>query len=123
MVLACVALMISSTIGGFSQNVATYVVAAVALGGYFALSSGTVDSIVYDTVLEETGSRELYETWIGRCRGASSASGVEVTRAIHDDRRRVLDRPGTKSGRAGSGSRRSSSLARPLQRLKGQGWR
>ena len=26
------------------------------------LSSGTVDSIVYDTVLEETGSSELYET-------------------------------------------------------------
>ena len=66
MVLACVALLVSSTIGGLSQSVATYVVAAVALGGYFALSSGTVDDIVYDMVLEETGSSELYETWIGR---------------------------------------------------------
>ena len=50
MVLACVALLVSSTIGGLSQSVATYVVAAVALGGYFALSSGTVDAIVYDMV-------------------------------------------------------------------------
>jgi hypothetical protein len=79
MVLACVALLVSSTIGGLSQSVATYVVAAVAavaavaLGGYFALSSGTVGSIVYDTVLEETGSSELYETWIGRVEWWSAA--------------------------------------------------
>ena len=32
------------------------------LGVYFALSSGTVDSVVYDTVLEETGRSDLYET-------------------------------------------------------------
>jgi hypothetical protein len=65
---------------GLSQSVATYVVAAVALGGYFALSSGTVDSIVYDTVLEGTGSSELYEAWIGRVRmvecGAFVASAL-----------------------------------------------
>jgi hypothetical protein len=76
MVLACVALLVSSTIGGLSQSVATYVIAAVALGGYFALSSGTVDSIVYDTVLEETGSSERYETWIGRVRMVESAAFV-----------------------------------------------
>jgi hypothetical protein len=76
MVLACVALLVSSTIGGLSYTVATYVVAAVALGGYFALSSGTVDSIVYDTVLEETGSSELYETWIGRVRMVESGAFV-----------------------------------------------
>ena len=78
MVLACVALLVSSTIGGLSQSVATYVVAAVALGGYFALSSGTVDSIVYDTVLEETGSSELYETWIGRVRITGSSAAREI---------------------------------------------
>ncbi len=76
MVLACVALLVSSTIGGLSQSVATYVVAAVTLGGYFALSSGTVDSIVDDTVLEETGSSELYETWIGRVRRVESGAFV-----------------------------------------------
>ena len=51
----------------------TYVVAALVLGVYFALSSGTVDSIVYDTVLEETGSSDLYERWIGRVRIVESA--------------------------------------------------
>jgi predicted MFS family arabinose efflux permease len=76
MVLACVALLASSVIGGLSRNVATYVVAAMVLGAYFALSSGTVDSVVYDTVLEETGSSELYEKWIGRVRMVESGAFV-----------------------------------------------
>jgi hypothetical protein len=71
-----VALMISSLVGGLSQNVIAYVVAAMILGVYFAFSSGTVDSIVYDTVVEQTGSNELYETWIGRTRAVESAAFV-----------------------------------------------
>jgi MFS family permease len=66
MVCASIALIASSLLGGLSANVATYVVAAMLLGAYFALNSGTVDSIVYDVVLEETGSSDVYETWIGR---------------------------------------------------------
>jgi MFS family permease len=76
MILACLALMASSLVGGLSSNVITYVVAAMILGIYFALSSGTVDSIVYDTVLEETSSSELYERWIGRVRTVESAALV-----------------------------------------------
>src|SRR5215203_6870860 len=76
MILGCLALMISTLIGGLSQNVLSYVIAAMVLGIYFAFSSGTVDSIVYDTVLEETGSNELYETWIGRVRAVESAAFV-----------------------------------------------
>ena len=76
MILGCVALMISSLIGGLSYNVIAYVIAAMVLGIYFAFSSGTVDSIVYDTVLEETGSNELYETSIGRIRAVESAGFV-----------------------------------------------
>jgi len=76
MILGCLALMISSLVGGLSQNVITYVIAAMILGVYFAFSSGTVDSIVYDTVLEETGSNELYERWIGRIRAVESAAFV-----------------------------------------------
>lgn len=38
------------------------------LGVYFAMNSGTVDSVVYDAVIEETGSSDLYEMWIGRVR-------------------------------------------------------
>jgi Putative zinc-finger/Major Facilitator Superfamily len=52
------------------------VIAAMILGVYFAFSSGTVDSIVYDTVVEETGSNELYERWIGRIRAVESAAFV-----------------------------------------------
>ncbi|ABD11981.1 hypothetical protein ThrDRAFT_01796 [Frankia casuarinae] len=50
------------------------------LGIYFALSSGTVDSIVYDVVLEETGSSKLYETWIGRV--TMIENGVLVVSAL-----------------------------------------
>ena len=76
MILACVALMVSSLLGGLSHNVITYVIAAMILGVYFAFSSGTVDSIVYDAVLEETGSNQLYERWIGRIRAVESAAFV-----------------------------------------------
>jgi MFS family permease len=76
MIMATLALTISTLVGGLSTSVITYVVAAMILGVYFALSSGTVDSIVYDTVLEETGSSELYEKWIGRVRAVESAALV-----------------------------------------------
>src|SRR6266702_2514814 len=64
----------SARIGGLSHNVATYIVAAMILGVYFAMNSGTVDSVVYDTVLEETGSADTYERWIGRVRVVESAA-------------------------------------------------
>jgi MFS family permease len=76
MILGCVALMASSLIGGLSHHVITYIIGAMVLGAYFAFSSGTVDSIVYDAVVEETGSNELYETWIGRVRAVESAAFV-----------------------------------------------
>ena|GEM_PF-687519 len=76
MILGCLALMVSSLIGGLSENVIAYVIAAMVLGIYFAFSSGTVDSIVYDTVVEETGSNELYEKWIGRIRAVESGAFV-----------------------------------------------
>ena len=41
----------SALVGGLSHNVATYIVAALILGIYFAMNSGTVDSVVYDTVI------------------------------------------------------------------------
>ncbi len=80
MVWSSVALAASSLLGGLSTNVVTYIVAAMILGVYFAMNSGTIDSIVYDVVLEETGSSALYEAWIGRVRmvesGAFAASAV-----------------------------------------------
>ena len=76
MVCASIALFASTLLGGLSSNVPTYIAAAMILGVYFALSSGTVDSIVYDVVMEETGSSEQYETWIGRIRMVESGSLV-----------------------------------------------
>jgi predicted MFS family arabinose efflux permease len=74
LVASSVALAASILIGGLSNDVLTYVIAAMILGVYFALNSGTVDSIVYDTVMEETGSSGLYERWIGRVRMAEAAA-------------------------------------------------
>jgi Major Facilitator Superfamily/Putative zinc-finger len=76
LVCASAALLASSLLGGLSQNVPTYIAAAMILGVYFALNSGTVDSVVYDAVLEETGSSEQYELWIGRVRMVESGAFV-----------------------------------------------
>jgi MFS family permease len=76
MVCASIALLASSLLGGLSTNVPTYIGSAMILGVYFALNSGTIDSIVYDVVLEETGSSEQYETWIGRIRMVESGAFV-----------------------------------------------
>jgi predicted MFS family arabinose efflux permease len=74
LVVSSAALAASSLLGGLSTNVATYIVAAMILGIYFAMNSGTIDSIVYDAVLEETGSSAAYEKWIGRVRIVESAA-------------------------------------------------
>ncbi len=66
MILATLALASSSLVGGLSTSPAMYVGSAALLGVYFALDSGTADSVVYDTVIEETGSSDAYERWIGR---------------------------------------------------------
>jgi MFS family permease len=73
---ALLALIVSVTIGGLSQNVATYTVAALFLGVFFAMQSGTFDSIVYDAVLEETGDSGAFERSIGRLRLVESAALV-----------------------------------------------
>jgi MFS family permease len=74
LVIASAALAASSLLGGLSTNVVTYVIAAVILGVYFAMNSGTVDSVVYDAVLEETGTSAVYEKWIGRVRMVEAAA-------------------------------------------------
>lgn len=74
LIVSSVAAAASALLGGLSHDVATYVVAALILGVYFAMNSGTVDSVVYDTVVEETGSADRYERWIGRVRMVESAT-------------------------------------------------
>jgi MFS family permease len=76
LVLASVAAIVSVVIGGLSQNVPTYMVAAVFLGIFFAMQSGTVESIVYDMVLEETRESAAFERTIGRMRLVESVALV-----------------------------------------------
>ncbi|WP_405058475.1 MFS transporter [Kribbella sp. NBC_01505] len=68
LMVAGVALLTSVAVGALSHNVVTYIVAALILGIYFAMYSGTVEAIVYDVVLEETGDSAAYERQIGRVR-------------------------------------------------------
>jgi MFS family permease len=76
LVLAGLAAIVSVIVGGLSQNVLTYMVAAVFLGLFFAMQSGTLDSLVYDTVLDETGDSESFEHTIGRLRLVESIALV-----------------------------------------------
>jgi MFS family permease len=74
--LAQAALIVSVVVGGLSPNVGTYIVAALFLGVFFAMQSGTFESIAYDTALEETGQGTLFERTIGRIRFMESAGLV-----------------------------------------------
>jgi MFS family permease len=56
LILGSIAAILSVLIGGLSHSVAVYMVSAGFLGVFFALQSGTLESVVYDTVLEETGA-------------------------------------------------------------------
>ena len=76
LVCASAALLLSSLVGGLSTSVPIYIASAMILGVYFALNSGTVDSVVYDVVLEETGSSDDYEVWIGRVQMVQSGAFV-----------------------------------------------
>ena len=61
----------SIVVGGLSTNVAAYIVAALLLGVYFAMQSGTLDSIVYDALLEESGSSAGFDRALGRVQAIS----------------------------------------------------
>ena len=68
LIVASTALALCALIGGLSTDVPTYILSALILGVFFAMHSGTLDSVVYDTVLEETGHSDAFEQRIGRVR-------------------------------------------------------
>jgi MFS family permease len=76
LILAVVAAIASVLVGGASNSVPVYLVSAALLGIFFALQSGTLESIVYDTVLEETGDSDAFEATIGRVRVVESVALV-----------------------------------------------
>lgn len=76
LILASLALGTFALIGGVSDGKSTYFFAAACWGVFFALYSGTYDSIVYDTLLEETGTGEGFEKYAGRVSIADSTALV-----------------------------------------------
>jgi MFS family permease len=76
LMIANTSLGLSALVGGMSRSVATYTLAALFLGVFFATGSGTVDSMIYDTLVEETGSGENLETIMGRLRVIDSVALV-----------------------------------------------
>ena len=68
LMLASLASLASVIVGALSHNVGTYIASAMLLGVYFAMQSGTVDAIVYDTLVEETGDGAGFEKQYGRTR-------------------------------------------------------
>jgi predicted MFS family arabinose efflux permease len=68
LMIADLALAASALVGGLSTSVPTYLAAALLLGCYFALQSGTADSIIYDVLIEETGRSDGFERELGRLR-------------------------------------------------------
>lgn len=76
LMLATVALLCTTLVGGLSESVPVYIVSAMLLGVYFAMYSGTIESIVYDLVLEETGTGDDFQRHLGRVRLTESAALV-----------------------------------------------
>jgi MFS family permease len=80
LMLAGVTAALSVGVGALAQGVAGYIASAMLLGVFFALQSGTVDSIVYDTLLEELSATDEYEQRFGRAQllnsGALTASAL-----------------------------------------------
>jgi MFS family permease len=76
LVLGSIAAILAVVIGGLSQTVGVYMISAAFLGVFLALQSGTLESVVYDTVLEETGGSDGFERTIGRVRLVESVALV-----------------------------------------------
>ena len=101
----------SVLVGGLSSNVWMYVIAAMLLGVYFAMQSGTFDAIVYDTVLEETGSSDRFESVVGACAWPRACRSPSVRwRAACSPRRRRRGSPTSPPFRSSSCRRVPAAL-------------
>lgn len=56
---------LSSLLLGLSHTVIAYIIFSTLFGVYFALHDGVFDSMIYDTLIEESGSRQGYEKYLG----------------------------------------------------------
>src|SRR5262249_34348947 len=76
LVVASLALTLTAPVGGARANAPVEHGIALALSVYFAMYSGTMDSVIYDTVLEETGDNSSFERLLGRVRLIESVTLV-----------------------------------------------
>lgn len=76
MILGCLALLISGTVGALSFNEPVYIISTVFWGIYGALYSGTYDSVIYDTVVEEHGDSKLFGRYLGRLRAIEGVAFI-----------------------------------------------
>jgi MFS family permease len=77
LIIAGFALALASLGGGLSGSVIQYLIfSGISWGIYYALYSGTYDSIVYDTLIEETGTSKGYEKLIGGLHATGGAALV-----------------------------------------------
>lgn len=65
LVAATTALALSSLLLGLSHSVLEYVLAGVLFATYSSLHSGVFDAMIYDTLIQERGSRDGYEKYLG----------------------------------------------------------
>lgn len=72
LILASIASMLNALLGGLSYNVLTYLVSTLFFGVDVALVSGTYESILYDTLLEETGGSGAFEKRLSQVKLLSS---------------------------------------------------
>jgi MFS family permease len=72
LILASIASMLNALLGGLSYNVPTYLVSTLFFGVEVALVSGTYESILYDTLLEETGGSHAFEKHLSQVKLLSS---------------------------------------------------
>jgi MFS family permease len=68
LIIGSFALALSSLVCGLSQSVPMFILGAAIWGIFFGFYNGMYDSIVYDTLSEETGHSDDYEKYYGRIR-------------------------------------------------------
>lgn len=76
LILSSIMLGIASLLLGLSDSVIEYTLVTILFGLHFSLNSGTYDSIVYDVLLEDKGSRDGYEKYYGYVTLSASAGMV-----------------------------------------------
>lgn len=76
LLIASLFLMFSSLLGGISNTIWMYFLGTGSWAVFFAFYSGTYDTIVYDTLLEENNSAKGFEKYFGRIRVIDSIALV-----------------------------------------------